>query len=406
MDVLPRPDRRALNVLMLGWELPPAITGGLGVACDGLLRGIGALGGIGVDFLLPAAPGLGRDYPAAVRIVELDGCEEPSAPARSQGAYIAYREKASRYAAAALRALPGLNDFDLIHAHDWLSFEAALAIKRASGKPLIVHVHSTEHDRAGDLCVNPAIAELERLGLRAADRIVAVSRYTAQGLARNYGQSADRIEVVYNAGRSRPADFPPAPLPAPAPADGCISFIGRITEQKGPEAFVEAAARIRERVADARFVMAGDGNLLPLMRSLVRALGLADAFSFPGFVGREDVARLLGRSRVLIMPSLSEPFGLVALEAIEAGVPVVLSRHCGLVERVPSALCVDPDDIHAMADAAIGLLADPTQARARAVAAAGEAAELDWIRSAAALRRVYERALGAPKAERAAAEIC
>ncbi|KRB04206.1 glycosyltransferase family 4 protein [Lysobacter sp. Root690] len=389
MDAWAHADRPPLKVLMLGWELPPAITGGLGVACEGLLRGIGALGGIGVDFLLPASPGIRGDYPTAVRIVELDGCDDPHAGVRAQGAYIAYREKAARYAAATLRALPELGEFDLIHAHDWLTFEAAMAIKRASGRPLVVHVHSTEHDRAGEHRTNPVIAELERAGMQAADRIVAVSRYTEHGLVRNYGQSAERIDVVYNAGRSRQTD----PLPAAPPADGCVCFIGRITEQKGPEAFVEAALRIRERVPDARFEMAGDGNLLPLMRSLVRALGLSEAFSFPGFIDREQVTNLLARSRVLVMPSLSEPFGLVALEAIEAGVPVVLSRNCGLAERVPSALCVDPDDIDAIADAAIGLLTDPARARACASAAAREAAELDWTRSAAALKQVYDRAL-------------
>ncbi|WP_051547372.1 glycosyltransferase family 4 protein [Lysobacter capsici] len=402
MDALAHADRRPLKVLMLGWELPPAITGGLGVACEGLLRGIGALGGIGVDFLLPASPGIRGDYPAAVRIVELDGCEDPRVGARAQGAYIAYREKAARYAAATLRALPGLGDFDLIHAHDWLTFEAALAIKRATGRPLVVHVHSTEHDRAGEHRTNPVIAELERLGMQAADRIVAVSRYTGHGLVRNYGQSADRIDVVYNAGRSRQAD----PPPATTPADGCVCFIGRITEQKGPEAFVEAALRIRERVPDARFEMAGDGNLLPLMRSLVRALGLSEAFSFPGFIDREEVTRLLARSRVLVMPSLSEPFGLVALEAIEAGVPVVLSRNCGLAERVPSAICVDPDDIDAIADAAIGLLTDPARARARALAAAREAADLDWTRSAAALKQVYGVALDTATRQRIPLATC
>lgn len=406
MDDAIRPDRRPLKVLMLGWELPPAITGGLGVACEGLLRGLGATGAITVDFLLPATPGLPADYSAAVRIVELDGCEEPPtgphAGPRAAGAYVAYREKATRYAAAALHALPGLGEFDLIHAHDWLTFEAALAIKQATGKPLVVHVHSTEHDRAGHHRINPVIAALERRGLDAADRIVAVSRYTAQGLVRDHGQPAGRIDVVYNAGASRRSDS----LPGPPPAQGCIAFIGRITEQKGPEAFVEAASLIRERIADARFEMAGDGNLLPTMRSLVRALGLADAFSFPGFIDREQVSALLARSRLLLMPSLSEPFGLVALEAIEAGVPVVLSRHCGVAERVPSAACVDPEDIHGLAEAAIGLLTDPVRARAGAIAAAREAADLDWTHSAAALRDVYLAALATATPARAPVESC
>jgi glycosyltransferase involved in cell wall biosynthesis len=376
-----------MRVLMLGWELPPSITGGLGVACDGLLRGISEVGGAHVQFAMPVAPAPYAIYPQAVRVLELDGCEEPLPPDRHRhNAYAAHGQKASRYAAAVLHSLDRVGDFDLIHAHDWLTFEAALNVKRITGKPLVVHVHSTEQDRSGPHRANPVITALERNGMRAADRIVAVSRYTKEGLVRHYGQAADKIEVVYNAGTR-------ALTPSPTPTNGCISFIGRITEQKGPEIFVETALRIRQTVPDARFVMAGDGNLLPMIRSLVRALGLSEAFSFPGFIGREDVLRLLRRSQVLVMPSLSEPFGLVALEAIQAGVPVVLSRNCGLSERIENVACVDPEDVDGVAEATISLLRDPVHARALAHAAAQEAMHLDWAESARALLRVYRAAL-------------
>ncbi|ODT96892.1 MAG: hypothetical protein ABS82_02760 [Rhodanobacter sp. SCN 67-45] len=352
-----------------------------------MLRGIGEVGGASVRFVLPAAPMPFAVYPKTIGVLELDGCEEALRPDRClHGAYASSSEKASRYAAAVLRSLERIGDFDLIHAHDWLTFEAALNVKRITGKPLVLHVHSTEQDRSGYHRANPVITMLERDGMDAADRIVAVSRYTKEGLVRYYGQAADKIDVVYNAG-TRVGALPPTST------DGSVSFIGRITEQKGPEIFVETALRICEIVPDARFVMAGDGNLLPMIRSLVRALGLADAFSFLGFIGREDVLRLLHSSQVLVMPSLSEPFGLVALEAIQAGVPVVLSQNCGLIERVENVACVDPEDAETIAAVTIDLLRNPARARARALAAAHEVSRLSWTESATALLRVYRAAL-------------
>lgn len=390
-----RLDRSPSSILMLGWELPPSISGGLGVACDGLLRGLCDAGGLDIDFMLPAPRVEPEAYPASVRIIGLpEGNRWQESPTVARNSYAAYREKATRYSLAALRAVADIDDFDLIHAHDWLTFEASLAIKRATGKPLVAHIHSTEHDRAGHRGANPAIAELERLGMQAADRIIAVSRYTQACLVRDYGQPLAKIDVVYN-GRHRTVARPHAPQP-----EGCVSFIGRVTQQKGPDVFVETAQLIHERMPNVRFVMAGDGNLLPQMRSLVRALGLSEVFEFLGFIDREGVKRLLDRSRVLVMPSLSEPFGLVGLEAIEAGVPVVLSRNCGLAERIPSATSVDPEDVDSIAEATLALLNDPDLARRNAESALREAAELGWDRSAAALREVYERALGRPLAAR------
>lgn len=372
---------------MLGWELPPSITGGLGMACDGLLRGISEVGGVSVQFMLPAPPMPFATYPPTIGVLQLDDCEEPApAVGHLRSAYEGHSEKASRYAKAVLRSFDRIGDFDLIHAHDWLTFEAALNVKEMTGKPLVVHIHSTEQDRSGYHPANPAITALERDGMNAANRIVAVSRYTKNSLVHRYGQAADKIDVVYNAGHHIEIEPPSSP-------EGCISFIGRITEQKGPEIFVEAAARIHEVMPNARFVMAGDGNLMPMIRSLVRSLGLKDVFSFPGFIGRAAVSKLLQSSRVLIMPSLSEPFGLVALEAIQAGVPVVLTRNSGLSERIENVIRVDPEDVEAIAEATINLMLDPARAQAQAKAAAQEAAHLNWVKSATALLDVYRSTL-------------
>lgn len=373
---------------MLGWELPPSITGGLGVACDGLLRGLGNIEGIDINFFLPLPPAVLDDYPASVRIVGLQPCAFPERVAHApRGSYVAYREMASDYALAVSRALDGIHNFDLIHAHDWLTFEAALAIKRASDRPLIVHIHSTEHDRAGHHAVTPAIAELEATGMHAADRIIAVSNYTKACLVRDYDQDASKIHVVHNGSRyaakhdrvSVPEDY--------------VCFIGRVTQQKGPEAFVGAASLIHERMPNVRFVMAGDGNLLPQMRSLVRALGIADVFTFPGFIDHEELKHLLMSCRVLVMPSLSEPFGLIGLEAICAGVPVVVSKNSGLAEVVPSALRVDPEDVESIADVTSMLLNNQAWASQYAEITKKEVANVNWDYSAAALLNVYEAVL-------------
>ena len=390
MDSPNRQNRSNATILMLGWELPPLISGGLGVACDGFLRGLSEVSGLDIDFVLPSSPANLNAYPASVRIIELQKtCVSLQGHApRLQGSYTTYRNNAKEYALDTLRAVNKIQDFDLIHAHDWVTFEAAQTIKQVTGKPLVVHIHSTEYDRAGYRAAIPAIVELERAGMQAADRIVAVSNYTKACLIREYAQSAEKIDVVYN-GHRRFDMRNQAPK-----SEGCVCFIGRITEQKGPEAFVQAASLIHERMPEVRFVMAGDGNLLPQMRSLVRALGVSDVFTFPGFIDREEVEHLLMRSRVLVMPSLSEPFGLVGLEAIKAGVPVVLPRNCGLTELVPSATCIDPEDIESIANATLRLLDNPALAQKSADAAMQEVLSLDWDRSTTALLDVYEAALG------------
>lgn len=377
-----------VTVLMLGWELPPSISGGLGVACEGLLRSLGKADGVEIDFLMPQPHRALDDYPASVRIKGLPLYELGGRNVENPGeAYTAYRRRASHYAAAAARAQRDLCEFDLIHAHDWLTFEAGIAIKRSSGKPLVVHLHSTEHDRAGSNGIVSEIAELEAAGMREAERIIVVSNYAKECVIRDYGQKASKIDVVHNGSHLTPMQHD-----ASVPREH-VCFIGRITRQKGPESFVEAASMVLERSPDVSFVMAGDGNLLPRMRSLVSALGIADSFTFPGFIDQVAVRQLLMTCRVLVMPSLSEPFGLIGLEAICAGVPVVLSRNCGLIERVPSAIRVDPEDVESIADMISMLLAEQAAARRYAEHTRMEASNMDWDRSVASLLNVYEAIL-------------
>ena len=209
-------------------------------------------------------------------------------------------------------------------------------MKKASGMPLVIHVHSVEADRAG-AGGNRDIVAIERFGMYIADRIIAVSEYTRQVLVREYGIPPEKIEVVHN-GVEKLTD--PA---MPAQPDAFrVSFIGRITRQKGPTYFLHAARKILDKNEDVRFVMAGTGDLLPLAKSLAHKLGIADRIHFPGFLDPSGVQSLLATSSVYVMPSVSEPFGIGALEAAQLGVPVVLSRYSGVAEVMPDAIASTP----------------------------------------------------------------
>ncbi len=383
-----------MNVLMLGWELPPNISGGLGTACAGLLRGMEYIEGLRVTFVMPAVSG--EEGLPHVRLLGLQ--QAPSihhayarvdASAGQRAAVGSYRygifREVREYAENALALLGDAQAFDIIHAHDWLTFEAAVALREKSGKNLVVHVHSTEFDRSGGGVPDPGIYEIERRGMEKADRIIAVSEYTKNIIVAKYGQPPDKIEVVRNAIELRGSRG----VVRHSINGKVVTFLGRITCQKGPEFFVDAAYKISERMEDVRFVMAGDGDLLPLVKSLVKSLGLGNRFSFPGFLDTDGVSALLAESDLLIMPSISEPFGLVALEAMDAGVPVLLSRHCGLADMLEYVVKIDPHETGHIAEAGVGLLADPDRARAMVDNARAEVGQFSWTASAKQLHRLY-----------------
>lgn len=418
-----------MRVLMLGWEFPPDISGGLGTACAGLVGGL-AEHGVATTFVLPRASAattctsaeiigldrtprtaLGAPGPAAL---ELLAVASPLAPYLSTSSYGARRSAvpepegaAERYHfsggygphllaevvryAEAVAAATSSRAFDVVHAHDWMTFPAGLLLRASSSRPLVAHVHSTEEDRS-PLAPDPRIEEVERLGLLGADRVVCVSRYVADRVSARHGIPAERIAVVHNGAplpvrrrRRRERDARAAPL---------VVFLGRFTSQKGPDAFLGAARLVVRRRADVRFVMAGAGDELPRIAERAAELGLARALSFTGFLHRAEVERLLARADVFVMPSVSEPFGLVALEALAQEVPVVLSRQSGVAEVIRSVLSIDCFDVEGMADRILALLDRPDLARELALSGRRELAKLTWGKSAGALLRVY-RELGA-----------
>jgi glycosyltransferase involved in cell wall biosynthesis len=298
--------------------------------------------------------------------------------------------KIEEYARRCQQVVEG-EEFDVIHAHDWVTFPAAMAIASRSGRPLVVHVHSTEFDRSGER-VNPAVREIERLGVHAAGAVIAVSRLTKNVLVERYNLSPTKVRVVYNGIDS---DGPPARRPADAGRDKVVLFLGRLTMQKGPEFFIRAAGRVLQKMDGVKFVMAGWGDLGPRAVEQAAAMGLGSSVRFAGFLRGAEVRRAYRMADVYVMPSVSEPFGLTALEAIQNGLPVVLSRSSGVAEVLPrGALKVDFWDVDEMANKIVSLLSRPEMAEDLRRQAEEEARGLTWDRAALQCLQVYHEQTG------------
>ena len=423
---------------MFGWEFPPHIAGGLGTACYGMTRGL-ARNGVEVVFVMPRA--YGDEDQRFVRVVNASDVETIGTrdhefseellekvsfihidsnmlPYISPEEYAAYHdefvrsgrthewtdvwkqrytfsgkyganlmEEVARYAMVAAQVAKDLEgQFDVIHAHDWLTYFAGIAAKRVSGKPLVVHMHATEFDRSGEN-INRRVYAIEKAGMQAADRVIAVSELTRRIVIGKYGIPAEKVVTVHNAVRFGESEDA---VPERAVKDKVITFLGRITYQKGPDYFVEAAAKVLQRVPDVRFVMAGSGDLMNHVVRRVAQLGIADRFHFTGFLKGGEVQRMFRLSDVYVMPSVSEPFGISPLEAMRSGVPVIISRQSGVAEVLDYAIKVNYWDVDALADAIYGLLTYPALGRMFASKGLEEVTGLKWTNAAAKIKTVYE----------------
>jgi glycogen synthase len=274
---------------------------------------------------------------------------------------------------------------DVIHAHDWMTFAAGIGARKVSGKPLIIHVHATEFDRSGNL--SGPVFDWEKLGMAEADRIVAVSQWTKDILISRYGVSPEKIEVVHNgviASDDTVRDI------APPVGSHVVTFLGRVTHQKGPRYFVEAARKVATKFPDAHFIVAGSGDLLPQTIERVAQLRLSDKFHFTGFLTKDWIQKIWAMSNVYVMPSVSEPFGITPLEAIQAGVPVILSNQSGVAEVMPHALKVNFWDTDALAESICSVLKYKSLSTMLKMRGEKEIKELSWTKAAVKLKKVYE----------------
>lgn len=294
-------------------------------------------------------------------------------------------EEVSRYAevtASIAKEFP----CDVIHAHDWMTYPAGIEAKRISGKPLIVHVHATEVDRSGDQ-VNSQVFEIEKQGMLSADKVVAVSQWTKNIAVRHYGIPAEKIEVIHNG--IDPKTTTAAHHASRIPGSRIVTFLGRITHQKGPMYFVEAARIVLDQFPDAHFVVAGSGDQLPLMIERIAQLRLSGHFHFTGFLKAQDIDKVWAMSNVYVMPSVSEPFGIAPLEAIQAGVPVILSNQAGVSEVMPHAIKVDFWNSQALAEAICNVLRYKSLANTLRTNGAEEVRNLTWDKAAKKLTTLY-----------------
>lgn len=416
---------------MLGWEFPPRIAGGLGVACYGLVKGL-VHHGVDVTFVMPVRSG--TEPTNGYRLLGANEIEIPSKPATADvfwrkvtfygvetylGPYLEQLarpvltfsgvpepipveptptlrlqfsgqygpdllEEVYRYAYA-VSFLADRVAFDVVHAHDWLTYLGGLALRQLTGKPLVVHVHATEYDRSGEN-PNPIIYDIEAQALHEADLVIAVSFYTRSILIERYGVPAEKVWAIHNA--VLPKDR--QPVQRPPTSRKVVTFLGRVTYQKGPEYFVEAGARLAPVLPNAHFVVAGTGDKLRGIIDRVAQLRLGTRFSFTGFLPPAEVERLFDLSDVYVMPSVSEPFGISALEALRAGVPVIVSKQSGVAEVLRYAIKVDFWDVDRLADAIYGVLCYPALTRFFQKHAQTELAQLQWERSSARVLQAYQ----------------
>lgn len=354
---------------MFGWEFPPNNRGGLGTACEGLVKGL-CRKGIKVTLVLPqkqessignctiVSPETKLDKRHVRSLLQTYQSPESYAEdyaKEGQGELYGRTlfAEVERYAHAAEEIISS-TDFDVIHSHDWMTFRAGIAAKEVSGKPLIVHVHATEFDRSGGISINQHVYDIEREGMHKADRVVAVSEFTKRKIVEHYGVAVDKVRVVHNAVESKEQDLSKAGV---ATKEGpLVLFLGRITLQKGPDYFLKAAKKVLSVRSDVTFVFAGAGDMQKRMIREVAAAGLSDRILFTGWLRGHDVDRMYQMADLYIMPSVSEPFGITPLEAMRNDVPVIISKQSGVSEVIRHCLKVDFWDIDELTNKILAVL--------------------------------------------------
>lgn len=395
------------KIFMIGWEYPPHNSGGLGVATEGMTQ---ALAGQNAQiyFTLPYQSDM------AIEHMQVLSCFDPAWNAPGRPPFSAYgqiapsKKQANMLDAFDLRALPQSEmeqqvdeyvrlvsiqalklrkQFEVIHAHDWMSFPAAIKVKHVTGKPLVAHIHSTEYDRIPNGSGSPYIMRSEYEGMHQADVVVAVSYYTKQLLIDKYHIDPAKIEVIHNG--IFPARDMQLDKSAFAPRKPLVVFMGRLTSQKGAEYFLQLAREVHAQKPDALFMIAGSGDLYHELLFRTAGKQLTATVLFSGFLRDQQRNRLLDRADVFVMPSLSEPFGLVALEAAQRHTPVIVSKNTGVAEVMPSAITVDFWDVQAMTREVVRLLSDTAHAEAVADRQLNEVNQVTWNKAADKIRSVY-----------------
>lgn len=429
-----------MNILMLTWEYPPFIVGGLGMACYGLFKALAELG-VTIKMILPTKEEVfyeiktpaEAEFPTARKengikldpkplrflpflyelpeesvyasIKELipgyiqEALSFPSSPLKEVPEEVLDRisfllsqynnliTKVRLYTQNVLKIAPKIS-FDIIHAHDWLTYPTGLYLKKFLKKPLLSHIHATEFDRALGFG-HPLIHEIEYLGLNYADKVVAVSNYTKEIIMEHYAVPEEKIEVVHNAFTARRL-YPEKKKKFKKPV---VLFLGRLTPQKGPKIFLEIAKKVVEKYENVRFIIAGAGEMERELMLEASSLGIGTHIMFTGFLNREEVEEALSLADIVVMPSVSEPFGIVALEALYFGCALIISKQSGASEVIQNAFKVDFWDVEKMVNIIIDLLTHPEELKKIQLHGKREAETFTWNVPAKKILNIYQSLL-------------
>lgn len=377
-----------MKILMLGWELPPYNSGGLGVACYQLAKAL-ADHGADIQFVLPSTAK--HDSPDFMKILSPAPADSNAPLTTALNPYTsdieAVRALQDEYETF-VETVIAADQPDVIHAHDWLTLGAGMKAKQLSGAPLIAHVHATEYDRAGGTGGNPLIHDIEQHGLLMADHIVAVSNATKQLIVERYAIPADKIEVIHNSAEAllqHATDATQYRYIERLKLEGytVVATIGRLTLQKGLSHFLRAAARAHSRFGRFLFVIAGDGEQRDELIALSADLGISDAVLFTGFVRGKALRDIYNLADVFVMSSVSEPFGLTALEAAQHRTALSITNQSGVREVLHGALNYDYWDEERLADQLVALALSESLREELAHNAALEVLQMSWQKVAA-----------------------
>lgn len=414
------------KVLMFGWEYPPHHSGGLGVACKGLAHAL-MDNDIDVCFVLPKTVAITDEKRVQIRFADSLSntpvtilTTHLEALARElQNPYITsveYEKKLAIFIKHGGKIIPrtlfeqvdhygtmtrdlfkeGLGDFDVIHAHDWLCYGAGIAAKELSGKPLIIHVHATEFDRCGGNFVNQQVYDRERRGMHIADHIIAVSELTRKIIIDKYGVDPTKVSVVHN-GNSDATKNPKSRFKdlykLREQGKKVVLFAGRITIQKGVDYFVHAAKKVLEYEKNVQFIIAGSGDMEEQIKRLTHHLGIAHNFLFTGYYKLDEQADLFAAADVVVMPSVSEPFGIIPLESMSNGTPVIMSKQSGVSEIVTHALKVDFWDTDAMADKILSIIRHPVLKETLKIEGLRQVKGITWDKAAKKTSHIYSKVI-------------
>ena len=400
-----------ITILKLGWEFPPNSWGGLGNACYGLVKGL-IHNGIKVKLVLPnKQKSFLNDCkiihaPAIKHNIEKKYSKETSIKKKIYNTLYTNLFKRVSHYTTSCRNISDVENFDIIHAHDWMTFKAAIKIKKSKNKPLIVHVHSTEVDRQGINNIKKEIYNIEKNGMEIADKIIAVSNFTKKRIIKYYKISPKKIEVIHNAITLK--------------RSGCnkkeidkiknlikkqsekintnkkkfkVLFLGRLTAQKGPGYFIDTAHKILQSKNNVEFIVVGDGDMKNKIIKKATKLGISKNIIFTGYLQGCQIDSIYKLADVYVMPSVCEPFGLAPLESMKNGTPVILSKDAGVCEIIKNCLKVNYWNINQMAKKVIQLLESPLLHKKLSINGKKEIKKISWNKTAQKCKVLYKQIL-------------